>query len=331
MHTHTHTHTHTSTHVKCKQYACSTIPMVLIEKMFAITNLLCWTNVNSSQPVSQLAAKLGSGSARCGLHSCGRFWTWWWTVWVVPTFSVYFPKSLGHQKTLRLNPFSCSWTHLAIPHEKGNVSMINITVSACQHAIINYVCWNISLWIQRHSLVVFLLRASWCFDIRALLKETNLLPASGQDGCVESHSPDQIPHGRWATGPVLGSAPLSLPFPAFSFPLIHPLRFPSQGLFHLELLEIPLSVERHPSLALSNHFRRTCDSAENEYDKHLNLSGRCENDYWLVQGKEILWQGKCLCLDDSRRGSAGQCQYFRGRAVKLYRSVFVYLDKLDKG
>lgn len=211
---HTHTHTHSSTHMKCKQYACSTIPMVLIEKMFAITNLLYWTNVNPSQPVSQLAAKLGSGSAHCGLHSCGRFWTWWWTVWVVPTFSVYFPKSLGHQKTLRLNPFSCSWTHSAIPHEKGNVSMINITVSACQHVIINYVCWNISLWIQRHSLVVFLLRASWCFDIRALLKETNLLPASGQDGCVESHSPDQIPHGRWATGPVLGSAPLSLPFPS---------------------------------------------------------------------------------------------------------------------
>lgn len=66
---------------------------------------------------------------------------------------------------------------------------------------------------------------------------------------------------------------LRSPFPAFSLPLMHPLRFPSQGLFHLELLEIPMSVERHPSLALSSHFRQTCDSAQNEYNKHLNLSG----------------------------------------------------------
>ncbi len=241
--------------------------------MFAITNLLDWTNVNSSQPVSQPAAKLGSGSNCCGLHFCGRFWTWWWTVWVVPTFSVYFPKSIGHQKTLRLNLFSCFWTHLVIPHEKGNVSVINITASACQHAIINFVCWNISLWIQRHSLVVLLLRASWCFDIRALLKETNLLPASGQDGCVESHSPDQIPHGRWATGPLWAPLPSSCLFS----PLFYPLCFPSQGLFHLEPLEIPLSVERHPSLALNSHFRQTCDSAQNEYNKHLNLSGAAES------------------------------------------------------
>ncbi len=125
--------------------------------------------------------------------------------------------------------------------------------------------------------MVLLFRTLWCFDIRALLKETNLLPASGQDGCVESHSPDQIPHGRWATGPIWARLPSS----CLLLPLIHPLHFPSQGLFHLELLEIPPSVERHPSLALSSHFRQTCDSAQNEYDKHLNLSGLAK---WLLTG-----------------------------------------------
>lgn len=237
--------------------------------MFAFPNLLDWTNVNSSQPVSQLVAKLGSSSNCCGLHSCGRFWTWSWTVWVVPTFSVYFPKSIGHQKTLRLNLCSCFWTHLVIPHEKGKVSMINITTSACQHAIINDVCWKISLWIQTQLSVVFLLLASWCFDIREQLKETNLLPALGQDGCVESHSLDQIPHGHWATGPFWAQFPSSCLF----LLLIYSLHLASQELFLLRLLEIPLSVERHPSLALSSHFRQTCDSAQNEYDKHLNLSG----------------------------------------------------------
>lgn len=243
--------------------------------MFAITNLLDWTNVNSSQPVSQLAAKLGSGSDCCGLHSCGRFWTWWWTVWVVPTFTVYFSKSIGHQKTLRRNLFSCFWTHLVIPHEKGKVRMINITASACQHAIINFVRWNISLWIQRHSLVVFLLSASRCFDIRALLKETNLLLPQVKMDVLRATAQTKFP--MVATGPFWAPLPSSCLF----LPLIYPLRFPSQGLFHLELLEIPLSVERHPSLALSSHFRRTCDSAQNEYNKHLNLSGAAK---WLPTG-----------------------------------------------
>lgn len=118
MHMHIQTHTVKCTHkiqTICWQFNFSGSHW----KMFAITNLLDWTNVNSSQPVSQLAAILGSSSNCCGLHSCGRFWTWWWTVWVVPTFSVYFPKSIGHQKTLRLNLFSCFWKHLVIPHQKG--------------------------------------------------------------------------------------------------------------------------------------------------------------------------------------------------------------------
>lgn len=181
------------------------------------------------------------------------FWTWPWTVWVVPTFSVYFPKSIGHQKTLRLNLCSCFWTHLIIPHEKGKVTMINITTPACQHAIINVICLNTSLWIQTQLSMVFLLRASWCFDIREQLKETNLLPALGQDGCVESHSLDQIPHGHWATGPFWAQFPASCLFVLLSYPL----HLVSQEPFLLRLLEIPLSVERHPSLALSSHFRQT--------------------------------------------------------------------------
>lgn len=61
--------------------------------------------------------------------------------------------------------------------------------------------------------------------------------------------------------------PLILPFPS-----PHPSPpFPSQGLFHLEQLEIPLSVERHPSLALSSHFRHVI-WVQNDYNKHLNLS-----------------------------------------------------------
>lgn len=124
---------------------------------------------------------------------------------------------------------------------------------------------------------MFLLRAWWCFDIRVPLKETNLLLASGQDGCVESHSSDQIPHGHWATGPFWAPLPSSCLF----LPLIYPLHFPSQGLFHLELLEIPLSVERHPSLALSSHFRQICDSTQTEYNKHLNLRATGK---WLLTG-----------------------------------------------
>lgn len=171
--------------------------------------------------------------------------------------------------------------------------MINITTSACQHAIIYFVCWNISLWIQIHSLVVFLVHASWCFDIRALLTETTLLPASGQDGCVESHSPDQSPHGCWATGPLWASLPSS----CFFLPLIHPVRFPFQGLFHLELLEIPLSVERHPSLALNSHFRQTCD--------WIRQASQCLSKMTtdLFKGRKYFWQDKFLCIDDSRRVS----------------------------
>lgn len=76
-------------------------------------------------------------------------------------------------------------------------------------------------------------------------------------------------------------AHFGLPSSCLFLPLIYPLRFASQGLFHLEQLEIPLSVERHPSVALSSHFRQTCDLAQNEYNKHLNLSDAAK---WLLTG-----------------------------------------------
>lgn len=132
--------------------------------------------------------------------------------------------------------------------------------------------------------MVLLSHASWCFDIRVLLEETNLLPASGQDGCVESCSPGQIPKGCLAAGHFWSLLPSTYLF----LPLIHLLCLPSQGLFHIEMLEIPPSVKRHPLLALSSHFRRTRDSDKNEYNNHLNLSGACKmTSDWFQDGTTL--------------------------------------------
>lgn len=62
---------------------------------------------------------------------------------------------------------------------------------------------------------------------------------------------------------------LSLTRRSFSFPSSSPRCFPpSQELFHVEnCWKSPTSVERHPSLALSSHFSRTCDLAPNGHDK----------------------------------------------------------------
>lgn len=82
------------------------------------------------------------------------------------------------------------------------------------------------------------------------------------------------------------------------FPLIYRLCYPSQGLFHLELLEIPLSVERHPSLVLSSHFRQARFGPD--WIRQASQSFRHPKRMSDCFRKEILWQGKCLCLEDSR-------------------------------
>lgn len=125
--------------------------------------------------------------------------------------------------------------------------------------------------------MVFPLHVSQSFDVRLLLKENQSL------ACLESRwmcwEPQHRPYSPWLLRnlALLGAAPFLLVF----FPLIQPHYFPSQGLFHLELLEIPLSVERHPSVALSSHFRQTYNSVQTEYDKHLDLSGAVK---WLLTG-----------------------------------------------
>lgn len=114
-----------------------------------------------------------------------------------------------------------------------------------------------------------ILRALWCFDVRVLFMETNLLPASGQDECVESHSTDQIPHGCWATGPLWALLFLFMPFlsphlsPLLSLSGTIPPRAPGNPPCLLK------DILHWYSAAISD--RR--DSAQTEYDKHLNLSG----------------------------------------------------------
>lgn len=265
--------------------------------MFGITNPLDWTNVNSSQPVSQIAAKLGSSSDCCGLHSCGRFWTRWWTVWVVPTIlCIFSPNPLVIRKHLGWIS-SVVFGHAWPSHMKRKVFQWSISASACQHAIINFVYWNISLWIQSYSLVVFLLSASWCFDIGVLLKETNLLPASGQDGCVESHSPDQIPHGPCATGPFWS---LCSPLPAF--PLSPPLPLPGT---------IPPRAAGNPLVCWKASFTGTQQPFQTDmwFWPSVNttsisiFSGAAKMTTDWFRGKEILWREKRLCLENSGHAS----------------------------
>lgn len=167
-----------------------------------------WTR----QPVSQLAAQLGSLSY-CGLHSCGTF-----DNDVRPSeagqHSLYIFSNL---LVIGLDGSGCFWTRTVIPHERvGGSLMVNITLSARQFVTVRETCWYTPLSDRS--------RRSSCCDISTSFEETEFSPAGGQDGC------------RWEpAGPLR-----SLPHSSHLFlPLLNPFGSPSQGLFHIELLEIP--------------------------------------------------------------------------------------------
>lgn len=133
---------------------------------------------------------------------------------------------------------------------------------------------KMSTWIRRQMLV-FQLQASRCYDIRVVLNETNLLPAAGHKWmCWE---PQPRPDSQWSLSNWAVLAFLSCLFLSL---------VSSQGLFHLELLEIPLSVERHPSVALSGHFRQ-----------NMWLSSRwiqAPQSFRRYKMTEWSWKGKCV-------------------------------------
>lgn len=243
-----------SSKVRCKKINAfgDRLSTLLIER-YLLLWIYCIEAIWTRQSDSQLAAKLGSISS-CGLHSYGRFLTWWEKVWAV-----------GRQA----ESVQLFWKGKSF-NDRSNF----VCLSACGNR------WSLlkNPFIDSKTFIWgFTVTASRCFDIRVGLNETNLMPASGQDGCVESHSPDQI--SQWS------SSPLLLPFPSSN---LSPFASLPRNYFMLTCWNSPPSVERHPSLALSSHFRRTCESAQNEYDKHLNLSGACKMPArWFIEGNTL--------------------------------------------
>lgn len=231
--------------------------------MFAFANLADWTNVNPPQPVSHSEPNLAPVQAAAvrillEVFGCdgGSLELYQHSLYISPNLLV-IRKHLGQICAV---VFGRTWSsHM----KRIKASAINVTTSACQRAIISDVWREISSWIQTRLSAVFMLRASWCCDSKTSFCWPQVL-----DGCAASHRPDQSPRGGWATGPFWARLPSSCLFLLF----IYFLHLASQELFLLRQLEIPLSVERHPSLALSGNFRRTCDPAQNGNDKHLNLS-----------------------------------------------------------
>lgn len=206
----------------------------------------------------------------CGLHSCGRFPTRWWAVWAgAPTQIVYFsPESVGHQ-TESAQLFLDIPYHSTCKGKHFNDHYHPVRMSAWDNEVSRYRC--ICLLIQRNPLLVLLLHASPCFDITAPLKETNLLPRlRSRLMCWESR-PRPDPQWSVRNWPVLVPAPLHL-----FLPFIHPFDVETIPQWAAGNPPPLLSVERHPSLALSSHFCETCNSAQDKYKMHLNLSGACK-------------------------------------------------------
>lgn len=162
---------------------------------------------------------------------------------------------------------------------------------------------------------------SYCSAVKG---NQSLASPQGQDWCVESHCPDQIPSGPWETG-------------RYWFPLRSTFSFPSSilltlTLFHSGLLEIPLPpaiIERHPSLALSSHFCETCNSAQDKYKMHLNLSGTSKTTGGQLGGRKHSDRKNVSSLTARDTSAWVYRQYFSAWAVKLNRTVFCYLDKVD--
>lgn len=188
----------------------------LLSLMFLIEPI--WTR----QPASQLAAQLGSFSS-CGLHSCGTF-----DKDVRPSeprqHSLYISSNL---LVIGLDGSSCFWTRTVIPHERGerfNDQHHFVCPSACD---------------SQRSLL-----------IHPIIDSKTLIAVVAFNVVTFQHhlkKPNRTDRGsgwmRWEPKPRLcfPTGPLwSPPHSSYlSLPLLYPLCFPSQGLFHIELLEIP--------------------------------------------------------------------------------------------
>lgn len=149
--------------------------------------------------------------------------------------------------------------------------------------------WSfISLWAKSHLLMVFLLRTSCCFDIGIHLRKL----ISGQDGCVESPSPDHIPHGCWVSWPLLLWSPLySFPSPQvaplFSLPETIP---PGAAGNSPVCWKVSLTSTQHP---FHTDMRFGPDRIQQPSQSFRNC--KITSDWFR---KEILWQGKWLGFDN---------------------------------
>lgn len=214
--------------------------MVLIEPI--------WTR----QPVSQLAAQLGSFSY-CGLHSCGTF-----DNDVRPSeprqHSLYIFSNL---LVIGLDGSGSFWTRTVIPHERGerfNDQHHFVCPSVCdgQGSLLIHGIIESKTWIGVVALNVVTFR-------HRLKKPNSRPPAGGQDGWRWEPARAAFPNRSAAV-----SSSLIVPFPSPPLPVL--LSFPGT-VSHWAAGNPPTSVERHPSLAVSSHFSRTCDLAPNDNDK----------------------------------------------------------------
>lgn len=217
----------------------------LLSLMFLIEPI--WTR----QPASQLAAQLGSFSY-CGLHSCGTF-----DNDVRPSeprqHSLYIFFNL---LVIGLDGSSCFWTRTVIPHERGerfNDQHHFVYPSACDsqrslliHPIIDS---KTLIGVVAFNVVTFQHR---------LKKPNPRLPRVRMDA-LRAKAQAVFPNRS-----AVVSSSLVVPFPSPPLPVL--LSFPGT-VSHWAAGNPPTSVERHPSLALSSHFSRTCDLAPNDNDK----------------------------------------------------------------
>lgn len=205
--------------------------------------------------------------------------------------------------------------------------MIMIILSACQRGIIRSAGAVSAYWFKETHCWL-LLHASPCFDIAAPLKETNLslrlrVKIDVLRVTAQTRSP-VVPEKLAGTGS--RSPP--------PFPSLHPF-FWRWHYSTVGLLEIPSPppapaiVERQPSLPLSSHICETCNSAQNKYKMHLNLSGICKMTSGQLGGRRHFDRKNVSPLTARDTSAWVYRQYFSAWAVKLNRTMFCYLDKVD--
>lgn len=166
---------------------------------------------------------------------------------------------------------------------------------------------------------------SYCSAVKG---NQSLASPQGQDWCVESHCPDQIPSGPWETGRYWFPLPSTFSFPSS----IHSFdvdTIPQWAAGNPPHPTSPAIVERLPSLALSSHFCETCNSAQDKYKMHLNLSGTCKMTGGQLGGRKHFDRKNVSFLTARDTSAWLYRQYFSAWAVKLNRTMFCYLDKVD--